>query len=387
MKKKFKLLQAVMLMTTLFIGYGCSSKNDPIPIPQESQSSLDGNKVMQVLVNFAKNTNAETKSNINTFNIKELTKETLNFNLSSKQSRSADINEVPNKTSIDLYTVIFERNGSKGYSILTADDRLESVYAFTEYGELSDTIENKTLGEIIRLIPEMCKTDIENFYTQPMPRESIWDTRLRKIGPLITSKMDTKWPYNKLFPIVTGTTDRPEFNNHYTSNTTAVAIAQMLCVYGPKGVISISTPTEDELASKFRFVAYDSDPQGRHWAQYMDGVTYHLLSACKYFDKAGFKYEYKKAQKHTDDKKVFNSLFKNGMPVIMENFVEPRTWIISGIECEYYVDSNELDLIRSLHCNWGLNGKSDGWYGNWLRPAHHSYNYTTNDILYFQRAF
>lgn len=108
MKKKFKLLQAVMLMTTLFIGYGCSSENDPIPIPQESQSSLDGNKVMQVLVNFAKNTNAETKSNINTFNIKELTKETLNFNLSSKQSRSADINEVPNKTSIDLYTVIFE---------------------------------------------------------------------------------------------------------------------------------------------------------------------------------------------------------------------------------------------------------------------------------------
>lgn len=391
MKRKFRMSTVVTIMTILtFCNYSCSSDNnfysDTKIKTQEKTTNSQIDKILNTLTtydNFINNT-ITTKSSH--FNIIDYKKETLSLKSSITQTKGSS-NTIPPDTSIDIYTVIFEKNAQEGYSILTLDTRLSKVYAYTEYGNLTDTIENKVLAEIFKVIPEICKMDLETFYTKPQTKGIPADYFPFRSGPTILSKMDTKWPYNKFFPFVSGTTDRPEFNNHYTSNTTAVALAQFLCRFTPQGNISVSTsPTEDDLARMFKFVAYESDPQGRVWAEYMDGLIYKPLQAIQYLEKAGFKFEFQRDNKKADPEKIYDSLIRNGMPVIMYYNLVPLCWTISGISGEHYAEAKKLGIIQTLHCNWGLNGKSDGWYTNWYRPAHSSVDKKSNEIIYFKKA-
>lgn len=115
------------------------------------------------------------------------------------------------------------KNGKKGYSIVSGDDRFPGVLCYVEQGELSDTIQNGALALALRQIPSVIKDQIDNYNrwsdsTSITTRAAIPEDKIREtctyLGQTATSyntmcystPITTRWhqeyPYNSLLPFL-----------------------------------------------------------------------------------------------------------------------------------------------------------------------------------------
>lgn len=387
MKKNYLLFSFMALFMAVLtaINSGCSSdENIALDSKVEntpSELKADVDRVLGVLAEFDNDVNKTTRTRSASFNVKGFDKKTLNFDMSGIKTRVAA--DVPANTSVDVYTVTFEKNNKEGYSILTADDRLSKVYAYTEYGSFSDTITNKVLASIIKWIPTACKEDLENYYTSNRSGGITWWPFT--VGPSIITHMDNIWPFNQYFGSYSGTSDRPEFKNHYSSNCVAVGMTLILSKFGPEGVLRNYDTSVEGLSRKFKWLAYESDPKGRKFYGYAGSTTYPPNTAKDYLDKAGFKYVYKDSSKgKLDDTELFNSMVVNEMPVLAYYVTSPLCWVMSGMKGDRDMKTGNLEVISQIYCNWCQNGKSDGWYTNWYRPSYGTFDRKAHRVLYFK---
>lgn len=100
------------------------------------------------------------------------------------------------------YIINFDDN--EGFAVVSADSRLDQVYAFSDEGNifLSDTTLNKGLGMFFQSLPKSANGPAR-VITDPLPNP----TKIEKIVPPLLTKSVQKWgqkdPYNIYCPVLT----------------------------------------------------------------------------------------------------------------------------------------------------------------------------------------
>ena len=134
-------------------------------------------------------------------------------------------NQEEGTTEVVLETIKFQKDGTYGFAIATNDPRLNSVYAYTEDGQLSDTIFNIGLAETLSKIPLIVEKEIENYYTaEENGNETTRALNGEVIGPLVKTAWNQTAPYNDKL----GTCSNGE---HVVAGCVTVAVAQTIAYY------------------------------------------------------------------------------------------------------------------------------------------------------------
>jgi len=91
----------------------------------------------------------------------------LRYSLScSLAPKRQDARNEGNTTEVKLFTIEFEKNGTKGYAISSGDERITNVYAYVENGSLSDTLFIIPLKAALMDIEGACKADLICYYEE-----------------------------------------------------------------------------------------------------------------------------------------------------------------------------------------------------------------------------
>lgn len=312
----------------------------------------------------------------------------LNHNISN--TRSGEINN----TDTLLYIVNFENN--KGFSILSTDDRTQTIYAISTEGNinLADTSFNKGLCLFLKnteadinrsiarypyipidtVLPPSIGTDIENYPS------------IIKVKPKLPENV-SKWgqgtPFNKYCFTIN--------NNPALVGCTALSTAQVMAYHKyPPSYRShqydwddmISNETSDNLAHLLHDLGNKENLQsvygiaGENKGLYPDEIVIgtsasfnrisNTLTNMKYLNPGT---PIKLTDIHDGDKKINEERFINSIdraPVIIGGSEwdgrNPHAWVIDGyIRFLDNPKTGEYDT-PFYHCVWGWYGKGNGYF-------------------------
>lgn len=370
---------------------GCSDTLEYSNIPEYKNANNNGSEYTAALnkvKSFGSSNNLKMAS---MDEMKILSVETKNYpikinELSKKQTKSGVSNV--DTTSINLFTITFEKKGNKGFAISTGDERLSNVFAYTENGQLSDTIYNIGLAYTLSQIPEICKEYIQTYYNKS-GQLSINATTSQYInyGPWIATKWDQENPYNNQCPSGNGCT-------HSLAGCAAIAISQALIYISPFTRPSdfpqdidfsqLRTNTYpincEEMAAELVYyigrkcnMQYGCDESGCT----MDNVvnTCQLIGLASNYNDGNI--DYTKLTTCIAYQSNSQILQQQGGGLCISSGIKKKgnkaghVWLICGVRGNVYVDPNGNSLNKyqpvnvstmTYYCNWGWGGRSDGWY-------------------------
>jgi len=300
---------------------------------------------------------------------------------SSKNSNTID------DLSFKLYTIKFQKGGNIGFSIVSPDERLNFVYAYTENGALSDTTFNVGLAITIESIPEIAKQQLQSYYET----RGVISTRSYSyinVGPIVNTTWNQSAPYNWYSPdLGCGTGILPPTGCTITALSQAMAFLNLPC-FSKNGyynfITMTATPTPIQLLDQSMVALFMRDIGMLVNANYSCASTgawaYNIIPA---LTSCGYKYDDKRL---TDiDYNFTASMIVNySTPLITTAFRTlgdgaGHTWLICGVRGDFEpYTSNGKNLLRaqqlsltSYYCNWGWGGNSNGWYvcGNVNAPT------------------
>ena len=103
------------------------------------------------------------------------------------------------ESTFDLYTITFEKGGKMGFSIVSPDERLNNVYAYTENGSISDTTYNIGLSITLERMPLVANQLLKYYYERK--EENITRTySYYNVESLIFTKWHQWDPFNRFSP-------------------------------------------------------------------------------------------------------------------------------------------------------------------------------------------
>jgi len=147
-----KIIYVFMFMALLFVVNACRDDSQMFSNEDNGLELVKANeKVINLIKDFslmANNGNVISKATSN-FVVNSITKKTITCFIEAAKARSTE------STSVDIYSVEFTKDGQKGFSIATDDDRLNRIFAYSENGELGDTIFNDGLKMFVNGIVKM----------------------------------------------------------------------------------------------------------------------------------------------------------------------------------------------------------------------------------------
>lgn len=302
----------------------------------------------------------------------------VNFSSLITTKSTSTLVDLPDTTSINIYTVTFEKNGQEGFSIVTGDERLQQVYAYTECGNLSDTIYNKGLAATLSQIPFIVQNDLLQTYAPRMTTPVDEEVNLN-VGPLLKTKWDQRYPYNLMCPIVQPCGQRAP------TGCTATAIAQVIAFLdvprsryqGTFNYAAINSSSsipygyENMVAKLMKFIG---DKVGMNYG--CDGSGAFPKGFRSTLDLWGIKYTYEENANVNITTLV--SDINRGYPHISSGHQKTgekgtHTWVWDGVRGKFHYTSNGRGTINYtpmgtvlFSCNWGWSGKADGWYAQSL---------------------
>lgn len=217
-----------VFMFSLLSLFSCENSllNECAKVSEDQNSDLvcqGQERAIAVLNQFRSEVNPNTRS-LPDINIKSVKSETYQIETSQQDARTRS--NISNPDTIDIYTIVFEKDGKTGFSILSPDERVGRMYAYTEDGSISDTITNKGLALHLNGIKEICKADFAMYYTHG------GDSAVtRAKGIMYPNFMEFEWaqtePFNALFPKLCG--GKPALAGRCT-----VAAAEIIMYYKKK---------------------------------------------------------------------------------------------------------------------------------------------------------
>lgn len=316
--------------------------------------------------------------------------------LSLKESKSIDViveSDYQTKESIDVFVFDLVEGSKKGYAIASGDERISSVYAFVEDGELSDTTYILGLKILLSQIPDLVKEDLSSYYKKSMQQiDEVYTTSSSYTGRALLKTQWGQWaPYNATCSVKNETCKPP-------AGCSAIALAQVLAYLNkpssrfrgtfnytsltstPKGT-NLSTASKAMLA---KFVHYCGDKMDMDYKCGSSGAWPQDFSD---FAKLGFITSYTKQYTMV---RVTENIAYYGYPQIMVAFRTTtegkrvgHTWVVDGFEGRV---TNGL-YQNFYHMNFGWSGTDDGWFR--ISPTFTSIptqngTYGIESILYFE---
>lgn len=392
------------------IVFGCTDeKVDVLSNPEMGMTGVENNaefnKALESLKEFGSahgNGGARLKSlDMSGLNVLNVEERTYTFNRSELGVRKENLSRLmalssktrfEEKVSVKVYTVSFEKDGYKGYAIMSGDDRTSKVYVYVPYGDLSDTTYIAGAKDVIENVENMCRQDLRNYFTRGENEGGQTVTTMASkpthlvVQPLTGLAWNQTYPYNKYAPYSCSNIDAA-YNGLAPAGCTPIAIAQVVAYLCPP---AISSKYDLPLLRKYRFVDsyFPIDIQNKVGRFIKEGIadlvnTHYGCEGTKAkiryirddFDDWGIDYDYAE-DKNVDCGKVAYNLM-NGYPHITCGFTKrPRsghTWIFEGVDC-YYTGVNNGKLVIADHsrfmfyCNWGWGGTSNMWYIRFETP-------------------
>lgn len=392
--KKLYCLILCLLMTWI----GCNKddlvKSDFLNKKDISNSSEYENALNTVKLFSEQNRQEKTKTS-SSFEIKDVTmkKISVQFTHTINTKSLLSVENLPDTTSINLYTLVFEKNGQKGFSIVTGDERLKQVYAYTECGQLSDTLYNIGLAATLSQITYAVQNDLLHTYALRMT-SAVNEERALSIGPLLHTKWHQNYPYNLQCPIMEPCKDNA------LAGCTAIAIAQVIAFLdvprsryqGTFDYSVINYSEEVPYAHKNRvakFVRFIGDKVQTNYGCSFSGAKWKNFTPT--LDLWGIHYEYAN-DANVDVSKLVRELVQ-GFPHITGGAQKKgekgaHTWVWDGVNGKFKVTSDGRGPLNYqpigtilFHCNWGWGGTSDGWYlqSNMEQPTDKTAPYLDNN--------
>jgi hypothetical protein len=324
------------------------------------------------------------------------------------------------------YVVDFIHENKEGFSIVSADKRIEQVLAYSEQGSLNDTIYNEGLKIFYQGLSHYMENQVKEFNT-----DSLYNAALSKltfsrngwiddgnfhyyyapygftvdsdyeymgeeiithegdeIGNILTTKWYQTFPYNDKLPSVAQ-------NQKAYAGCTLIAMIKIMAYYKkPYG----SVTTRDWSIFTQAIQCYDEELQecilsifNEIEKRYDTSGTYITLrSAQSFLNNNGYRTTY------------YNTYNSNEMilPVLVagnDGTADPgHSWVIDSQRINTYAtyDKYEKDdgydvwriYVKKIeeygplyvHCNWGLGGSSDGWYINNAFSSYNNFDYSHN---------
>ena len=383
---KLYLLLPVSLLLTC-----CTNidENNPQHVREvENSLPLSSKKTIGLLEEFKESHSIpSTKANsFSEFNVTNIKTETYIFDIENQLEKKlfsdAETTQVDEKSSllnVEIHTVEFENNGDKGFAIVTDDERINKVYAYTENGELADTTFNIGLKAALHDIKIACEQDLVQFYNNKKTMTKATTYRLI-VQPITELEWSQRAPYNQLLLTCSG--QNWQYGGRAPAGCTPVAIAQAvayLCPpsvgYNISGLRNVGSyadgattgPWVSNMAVWLRYIGSCVK------ASYSCSGTGAWLKEIKdEFNTWGIKYNLEIDVNVNIESMAYN-LYK-GYPHITTGFTkkprEGHTWLWEGIDCRYTSISSTTKKVTIaantsvyVYCNWGWGRNScNGWY-------------------------
>lgn len=382
-------------LPTFLLSVLCScSQNeiDELPISASLSSGKNftaDNEAVDLVKSFkASLVNSETDKltksddfSLNSITIDGCQKTRYHFSFDNVTIRSSSV-QIPDTASIDLYLVNFhETDGTPGYSIVAADDRVNKVYLYSK-GQIGDTAHIYPLACVVKSIPSVLKRDLENYYQEPTTKAQS-RALITTYGPHISTHWDQEYPYNNKCKAY------PELNNdiylkgHAPAGCATIATAQAVTHY-----------CKFKSNNKYEFLRMGStprvDPQNTEMvsqvSQLISEIAYGLgvkwgVDATDLPDPTKIGNYLKNVHGYSieiwDDKnvninKMANNIMRGNVHITAGMRKKPKNghvWIWDGVKID--IVNSEVTMI---HCNWGqgiYNDYTNGGYytDSWFTPA------------------
>ena len=335
--------------------------------------------------------------------------------LSDNATRSGSAAAIPDTL---FYVVNF--SDEAGFSIISADKRLDGVYAFVPEGSFrTDTIDNPGLAIYLGMLEDysiaeigrIAKTQDSLLALYPQLADALQgDTRASSTydvaepwvnsliyGPFETPEWDQKKPYNNKCPLING--------EHAKAGCVAIATAQAVAHYkkpkthnghtydwdniwaysnDPSSLTSEQrTKAEDDIATLVRRIG---DLVKMDYGKDASGANSQKVEKC--LETLGFK-----SGNYTSyDRDDIIASLKDGLLVYTRGCCFKKTtlgiasysgghaWVIDGYVKQlqvintYYTDTDRLASTKTndrryFHCNWGWGGDYNGFFRNQVYDA------------------
>lgn len=310
------------------------------------------------------------------------------FRITEVHNQSYSVAEVLESDSISLptraieeqdftvQTVCMDFGETSGYAVVSDDERLERVFFFTENGELSDTTFIRPLRDFFLSVPRIAADMIVEENNTILTRSGEVTTYV--IEDVVKFKWGQGYPYNREMPAC----NCQAYGYHMPTGCVTTAVAQYLAKRGnfkgsyyPNDIPNFSkfpiggqTPffTESQarqIANYFLEIAqncqvkFSCEGSGSH----MDAVLNYLkeLGINCYIPTSGWGYN------------EMIATLAGGIPLIVRG-VNSRNmghmWLLTGVK--YRRDLTDYVGNVEYYCNWGWDGRSEGWMiGNYYTPS------------------
>lgn len=341
--------------------------------------NLENNSTIELIEDFRKTVNenlSKTKSLDDKLIPLSVEKKVLTIEVpkgSALTKAREEAGVVDGKTEVVLETVRFQKSDTQGFAIATTDPRINRVYAYTENGQVADTIFNKGLAATLQKIQWIVEKDIENFYKEENVVTKANDSYKNVvIGPLLQTAWSQGTPYNNMLgTCYTG--------GHVVAGCVTVAVAQTIAYYNYptsySSTYNLSTlrtqktisPSSTYAPTVANFIKAVGLGCKINFGCEASGGS--ISNAQSYLQGLGFYNMTRDDDANIDLNQLYRNLQKGNVHITSGFTKNPRSghaWIWDGISAK--VNSTTISAFYSLHCNWGWGGSSDGWYADYETP-------------------
>lgn len=280
-----------------------------------------------------------------------------------RKVKSIEYISQPNTRSTEkvlYYLVNFSDN--KGFAILSSDNRLLPVYAFSDQGNLSlsDTIGNDVIASFISSLPSPSSSG--GLIPNPVPSP----TYVKEVSPLLSQpiqNLDRYSPLNKYCPM-----------SQYgaSAGCAAVASAMIMSYFEfPLTVNGISL-NWNSIKNNPNNDAFQKLVADLGTSTNLD-MSYNVESSCNPQNilRTFHNYGYQTPYYSTYSNSIAVQNLKIKKPVIVSGYQRDsgHVWVIDGlyVYTSYSMNPNNgggtiKSMSNYMHCVWGFNGRYNGYY-------------------------
>lgn len=371
-----------IILTSLFFSCSQIEYSDSLPaIDSEFNFKLSEVDALKLIDTFM-STSHVCKS-INSPLIKNTYYLKLSSNVQTRNSTSKDI---------AIYQVDLN-NEEKGFALVSGDKRMPCIIAYSEKGEISDTLTNKGAAIMIKNAEDVFLESIEKTKGAVQYPEG---TLLQRVGPLVNVRWGQESPYNDLMPTSSMFSDY-YYNGKYPVGSVPVAIAQIMSCFKPTIVTNGTVINWNELTAQ-SYISANSPlllkKQIALLMQYVSngtktifiegvGTSTAINDAISFLKQNGLSINNQQAM-YTSEVIASLDKFQLVLATGSSQHGSSHCWILDG-----YQRNKSANIINTyVHANFGWSGIEDGYYlantNNVSFDTEYSGNYNTNLKIYSQ---
>jgi hypothetical protein len=359
--------KALLVLPTILICCTNAYENEPQPQAEEQENR---SPIIRLLEEFKESHSIPlTKtSSFLEFNIVNIETETYTCDVADQLEDSPvldalESDETPDLFEVEIHTVEFENGGNKGFAIVSDDERINRVYAYTESGET------------------VCEQDLLHFYNNEKASTKGGFASRLLVQPITGLLWNKCAPYNQLVPACSGV--GAIYAGHAPAGCTPVAIAQAVAYLCPPSLSSSNINSLRNVGSYTDGTTEEAWVNNMaSWVRYIGtcvGVNYGCSGSGAWisnitdeFNTWGINYSIG-IDVNVNIQSMAYNLYK-GYPHITTGFTknprEGHTWLWEGIDCyqtEISSSTKKVTIVPNtmvtVYCNWGWGrNSSSGWY-------------------------